>query len=138
MVIVKASSESEAGIMPTQDLLERMTSYNEQLVEAGILRDGDGLQPSSRGTRIHFSGEQCTVTEGPFPATKELVAGFWIWEVESMQEAIDWLKKAPFENDTVEIRPFYETEDFGDEMTPELRAREQSLREVERTSKAAD
>ncbi len=128
MVFVKASAESEAGVMPSTDLLERMTDYNEALVAAGIMRDGDGLHPSSKGVRVRFSGDERSVTDGPFAETKELVAGYWIWEVDSMQHAVDWLKRAPFEGGEVEIRPFFETEDFGEMLTPDLREREAQMR----------
>jgi len=129
MVFVKASKESEAGQMPTEDLLRRMTDYNEQLVKAGIMQMGEGLKPSSAGKRVKFSGQNRVVTDGPFAETKELIAGFWIWRVSSMDEAVEWLKKAPFDGGTeIEIRPVFEPEDFGKELTPELRAREEQLR----------
>ncbi|MCU1284178.1 MAG: dehydrogenase [Acidobacteriales bacterium] len=130
IVFVKASKESEAGIMPSQELLAQMGSYNEQLVSAGIMQAGEGLHPSSKGVRVKFSGDQRTVIDGPFPETKELVAGFWICKVKSMAEAIEWLKRAPFDGGVeLEIRPFFEAEDFGENLTPELREREQRLRE---------
>jgi hypothetical protein len=129
MVIVKASKESEAGQMPSEKDLTDMGKFNEQLVNAGIMQAGDGLQPSSRGKRVRFSGADRTVIDGPFAETKELVAGFWLWNVKSMDEAVDWLKRAPFDGGAeVEIRPFFELEDFGKEMTPELRAQEERLR----------
>lgn len=131
MVIVKASPESEAGKIPSQELIEAMTSFNEELVKAGIMKNGDGLKPSSAGVRIRFSGTDRTVTPGPFNAVNELVAGFWIWEVQSMEEAIEWAKRCPnpMESDSdLEIRPFYEAEDFGEEFTPELQAREERMR----------
>jgi hypothetical protein len=129
MVIVKASKESEAGVMPSEKELAEMGKFNEQLVTAGIMQAGDGLHPSSSGKRVRFSGANRTVIDGPFAETKELVAGFWLWTVKSMDEAVDWLKRAPFGGDTeVEIRPLFENEDFGKEMTPELRAREERNR----------
>jgi hypothetical protein len=129
MVIVKASRESEAGQMPSEKILAEMGKYNEELVKAGIMKAGDGLQPSSKGKRVRFSGAQRTVIDGPFAETKELVAGFWLWNVKSMDDAVEWLKRAPFDGGTeVEIRPLFETEDFGAEFTPELRAQEERLR----------
>ena len=129
MVIVKASKESEAGEMPTEQLLRDMGNYNEELVKAGVMKAGEGLHPSSKGKRVRFSGSSRTVIDGPFAETKELIAGFWLWEVKSMDEAIEWLKKAPFDGGTeVEIRPIFEAEDFGEEFTPELRAQEERLR----------
>jgi hypothetical protein len=130
MVIVKATKESEAGIMPTQQALADMGNYNEQLVKAGIMQSGDGLKPSSKGVRVAFSGEKRAVIDGPFDQTKELIAGFWIWQVKSLAEAIDWVKRCPNPMPTdseIEIRPFYEAEDFGPEFTPELRAQEARL-----------
>jgi hypothetical protein len=129
MVIVKANKDSEAGVMPTQKELTDMGNYNEELVKAGIMLDGDGLQPSSKGKRVRFSGQQRTVIDGPFAETKELIAGYWVWKVKSMDEALTWLKKAPFDGGTeIEVRPFFEAEDFGKEFTPELRAQEERLR----------
>ncbi|CAN5619766.1 YciI family protein [soil metagenome] len=129
MVLVKASPESEAGEMPSQELLERMTSYNEELVKAGIMLAGEGLHPTSRGVRVRFDGDDRTVTDGPFAETKELLAGFWLWNVKSMDEAVEWLKRAPFENgDELEIRQVFGEEDFGEEYTPELREREARMR----------
>jgi len=129
MVLVKASKESEAGEMPSTDLLAAMGAYNEELVKAGIMLAGDGLHPSGKGKRVRFSGKERLVIDGPFAETKELLAGFWIWKVASMDEAIAWLKKAPFDGGTeIEVRPIFETEDFGAEMTPELRAQEERLR----------
>ena len=128
MVIVKASKESEAGQMPSRELLSAMVSYNEELVNAGIMLDGAGLTPTSKGARVRFGGKQPTVVDGPFAETKELVAGYWLWQVKSLDEAIEWLKRAPFAaGDEVEIRPLFELDDFGDEMTPELRAKEERL-----------
>jgi hypothetical protein len=127
IVIVKANQQSEAGEMPSTELLTAMGSYNEELVKAGVMIAGDGLHPSSKGARVRFQGKNRTVIDGPFAETKELVAGFWIWKCASLQEAIDWLKKAPFESDEVEIRQIFELEDFGAEMTPELREQESRL-----------
>jgi hypothetical protein len=127
IVIVKANQQSEAGEMPSTELLTAMGSYNEELVKAGVMLAGDGLRPSSKGARVRFQGKNRTVVDGPFAETKELVAGFWIWKCASLQEAIDWLKKAPFESDEVEIRQIFELEDFGAEMTPELREQESRL-----------
>jgi hypothetical protein len=130
MVIVKASRESEAGQMPSEKELTAMGNYNEQLVKAGVMQAGDGLHPSSRGKRVRFSGAERTVIDGPFAETKELVAGFWVWKVESMDEAVEWLKRAPFDGGAeIEIRPFHEMEDFGREFTPELRQQEERLRD---------
>jgi hypothetical protein len=128
IVVVKASKESEAGILPSAQLLNAMGQYNEKLVEAGIMLAGEGLQPSSKGKRVRF-GNETIVIDGPFAETKELIAGFWIWKVQSMDEAVDWLKRAPFSGGVeIEIRPVYETEDFGENATPEVREREQRLR----------
>lgn len=132
LVMVKASKGSEAGEMPSEKLLTEMGNYNEQLVKAGIMEAGEGLHPSSKGKRVRFWGPNRTVIDGPFAETKELVAGFWIWKVKSMQEAVEWLKKCPNpmnEESDVEIRPIFEMEDFGAEFTPELRAQEDRLRE---------
>src|SRR5512138_1273887 len=120
MVVVKASPESEAGQLPGKELLEQMGRYNEELVKAGIMLAADGLHPSSKGKRVRFSGRQRTVLDGPFAETKELIAGFWIWQVRSMDEALEWLKRAPFDGGTeIELRPVFELEDFGAELTPE-------------------
>jgi PhnB protein len=131
VVFVKASKSSEAGVMPSQQLLADMGQYNEQLVQAGIMKDGAGLHPSSKGVRVRFSGKDRTVINGPFAETKELVAGYWMWEVESMEQAVEWLKKCPCpmpEESDVEIRPLFENaDDFGEEFTPELRAKEANL-----------
>ena len=137
MVIVKATKNSEAGIMPSEKLLSEMGAFNEELVKAGIMLDGEGLHPSSKGKRIQFSGGTHTVVDGPFAETKELVAGYWVWQVRSMEEAIDWARRCPDpmpgEDAELEIRPIFEADDFGKELTPELRAQEQRLRdEVER------
>jgi hypothetical protein len=132
MVIVKASPESEAGQMPTEQLLSDMLKYNEQLVKAGIMLAGDGLHPSNKGKRIRFHGEKRTVVDGPFAETKELIAGFWIWQVRSMDEAVEWAKRCPnpMEGESeLEIRQLFETDDFGPELTPELRAKEERLRQ---------
>ncbi len=138
MVIVKASDESEAGHMPEQELLAAMGKYNEELVKAGVMVAGEGLHPSSRGKRIRFSGRERAVRDGPFAQTKELIAGFWLWQVRSMDEAVDWLKRAPFDGgEEVELRPVFEAEDFGEALTPELRAQEERLRaEIERQQQA--
>ncbi len=128
MVMVKATKESEAGVMPSEELLTEMGKYNEELVKAGVMLAGEGLHPSSKGARIRFSGKDRTVIDGPFAETKELVAGFWLWQVKSKEEAIEWLKRAPFDETEVEIRQVFEAEDFGDELTPELREQEERLR----------
>jgi hypothetical protein len=129
MVIVKANKDSEAGVMPDQKILGAMGKYNEELSKAGIMLAADGLHPSSKGKRVKFSGPERTVTDGPFAETKELIAGFWIWKVKSMDEALEWIKRAPFDGGTeIELRPFFEAEDFGAEFTPELRAQEARLR----------
>jgi len=130
IVLVKASAESEAGQMPSEELLTQMGSYNEELVKAGIMLAGEGLHPSSKGKRVRFTAKQRAVIDGPFAETKELVAGYWVWQVKSMDEAVEWLKRAPFDGGAeVEIRPVFEAEDFGAEYTPELRARDEQLRE---------
>ena len=131
MVIVKATKSSEAGLMPTTDLLTAMGNYNEELVKAGIMLAGEGLQPSSKAVRVHFSGTDRVVTDGPFTETKELIAGFWLWQVKSMEEAIEWVKRCPnpmIEDSDIDIRPIYEMEDFGEELTPQLRDQEEKLR----------
>lgn len=130
MVFVKATKGSEAGEMPTQELLTQMMAYNEELVKAGIMLGGDGLKPSSEGVRVHFSGKNRTVTDGPFAETKELVAGYWLWNVKSMEEAIEWVKRCPNpmnEESDIEIRPHFEPADFGDLMTPEFEEKWQQL-----------
>lgn len=133
MAIVKASEESEAGKLPTQEELAEMGAYNEELVRAGIMLAGEGLLASSKGTRINYDKGSPTVTDGPFTETKELVAGFWILQTRSLEEAVEWLKRAPFRDGEVEIRQVAEAEDFGDEFTPELREKEERLRaEAER------
>ena len=131
MVIVKATEDSEAGIMPSEELLTAMMKYNEELVKAGIMLAGDGLKPSSQGARVAFDGAKRTVIDGPFAETKELVAGYWIWQVRSIEEAIEWVKRCPNptgEESVLEIRQVFEDEDFGDEFTPELREQEDRLR----------
>lgn len=128
IVFVKGSPESEAGIMPTEEILTKMGQFNEALVRAGVMLAGEGLHPSSKGVRIQFSGKNCTVVDGPFTETKELVAGYWLWQVESMQEAIEWMKRSPFQGGEVEIRPIFEADDFGEAFTPELREQEEQLR----------
>ncbi|MBP3983592.1 YciI family protein [Pseudoxanthomonas helianthi] len=128
MVLVKADADSEAGVMPSQQLLAEMGNYNEALSKAGILLAGEGLHPSNRGARVRFDGKQRTVVDGPFAETKELVAGFWLWQVRSLDEAVEWLKRAPFDGGAeVEIRPVFEAEDFGEAFTPELREQEQRV-----------
>jgi hypothetical protein len=132
MIIVKASQDSEAGVMPNEELLRAMGNYNEELVKAGIMIDGEGLHPTSKGTRVRFSGEKRTVIDGPFAETKELIAGYWIWQVKSKQEAIDWVKRCPNPmpgtEAEIEIRQVFEAEDFGAEFTPELREQEERIR----------
>jgi hypothetical protein len=131
MVIVKANKDSEAGVMPSEQLLREMGNYNEELVKAGIMLGGEGLHPTSKGARVRFSGADRTVIDGPFAETKELIAGYWLWQVNSMQEAIEWAKRCPNptgEESELEIRPLFEAEDFGEEFTPELRAQEDRIR----------
>jgi len=131
MVIVKATKASEAGQMPSQQLLNDMGKFNEELVKAGIMLAGEGLRPSSKGARVRFSGKSRTVIDGPFTETKELIAGFWLWKVSSFQEALDWVKRCPNPHEEecdIEIRPLFEIEDFGDAVTPEIREREARLR----------
>jgi hypothetical protein len=131
MVMIKANEDSEAGVMPSEQLLTEMGAFNEELVKAGVMLDGDGLKPSSEGARVRFSGSQRTVIDGPFVETKELIAGYWIWQVESLDEAIEWVKRCPNPmggESEIEIRPFFEAEDFGKEFTPELREQEERLR----------
>ena len=132
MVIVKATKDSEAGVLPSKELLEAMGKYNEELVKAGIMLAGEGLKPSSKGKRVRFSGTKRSVIDGPFAETKELIAGYWIWQVRSMEEAVEWLKRCPNPmpgDSEVEIRPVYEAADFGENFTPELREQEDRLRE---------
>jgi len=141
MVIVKANKDTEAGVMPSEQLLKEMGNYNEQLVQAGIMLAGEGLHPTSKGVRIKFSGSSRTVIDGPFAETKELIAGYWLWRVKSIQEAIEWAKRCPNptgEESILEIRPVFEAEDFGEEFTPELREQEERLRaQAERLQKKA-
>jgi len=132
MVLIKADKDSEAGVMPSEQLLTEMGQYNEELVKAGIMLAGEGLHPSSKGARVRFEGKQRSVIDGPFAETKELLAGFWLWQVRSMEEAIEWVKRCPNPmgvSSEVEIRPVFEAEDFGAEFTPELREQEERLRE---------
>jgi hypothetical protein len=133
MVLVKANEQSERGEMPSENLLTEMTTFNEELVKAGVMLAGDGLHPSAKGVRVAFKGSERKVIDGPFAETKELLAGFWIWEVKSLDEAVEWVRRMPAPDDgadeaIVEIRPVFEAEDFGDEFTPELREREAALR----------
>ena len=129
MVIVKASKDSEAGVLPSREELAQMGEYNEELVRAGVMLAGEGLAASSQGKRVRFDGRKRTVIDGPFAETKELIAGFWLWQVKSMDEAVEWLKRAPFDGGTeVEIRRVFENEDFGETFTPELREQEDRLR----------
>jgi len=129
MVLLKASPESEAGEMPKVELLTQMGAYNEELVKAGIMLAGDGLHPTVKGKRVRFTGKQRKVIDGPFAETKELVSGYWIWQVKSIDEAVEWLKRAPFDGGVeVELRPVFEAEDFGAEYTPELRQKDEQLR----------
>jgi hypothetical protein len=143
MVIIKANEDSEAGIMPSETLLKDMGQFNEELVKAGMMLAGEGLHPSSKGKRVRFSGASRTVIDGPFAETRELIAGFWVWQVKSMDEAIDWVKRVPFDSQEsgdeveIEIRPVFEAEDFGAEFTPELREQEERLRaEIEKQGKS--
>lgn len=132
MVLVKATADSEAGVMPGEDLLAAMGAYNEELVKAGVMKAGEGLHPSSKGARVQFSGAKRTVVDGPFAETKELVAGFWMWECASLQEAIEWVKRCPnpmLTDSEIEIRQVFTAEDFGDAFTPELREQEERLRQ---------
>jgi hypothetical protein len=131
MVLVKATERIEAGEMPSQELLEQMTAFNEELVKAGVMLAGEGVHPSSKGVRVVFSGSERKVIDGPFAETKELLAGYWVWQVKSMEEAIEWVKRIPNPDDeesVIEIRPIFEADDFGDEFTPELREKERQLR----------
>ena len=137
MVIVKADKDSEAGVMPSTDLLTRMGNYNEELVKAGVMLAGDGLHPTSKGVRVKFDGTKRTVMDGPFAQTKELIAGYWLWQVPSKEEAIEWLKRAPVDGGAeVELRQIFEAEDFGAEFTPELRAQEERQRAQAAANKA--
>ena len=138
IVLVKASKDSEAGVMPSRELITAMGKYNEELVKAGVMLAGEGLHPSSKGKRIRFSGQERTVIPGPFPDTNQLVSGFWIWKVKSEEEAVEWLKRAPFDGGVeIELRPIFEMEDFGAVLTPELKEQQQQLRaKAEQLSKA--
>jgi hypothetical protein len=141
MVIVKATKNSEAGVMPSEKLMADMGKYNEELVKAGVMLAGEGLHPSSKGKRVVFSGGKKTTLDGPFAETKELIAGFWLWQVKSIEEAVEWVRRCPDpmpgEESVIEIRPVFEAEDFGQEFTPELRAQEERLRaEIERKPKS--
>ena len=130
MVIVKANKDSEAGVLPSTEILTKMGKYNEQLVQAGVMLAGEGLQSSAKGKRVRFSGNNRVVTDGPFAETKELIAGFWLWRVNSMQDAVEWLKQAPFDGgEEVEVRQIFEASDFGENLTPELREQERHLSE---------
>lgn len=129
MVIVKANKDSEAGVLPSRELLAEMGKFNEKLAKAGIMLAGEGLQASSKGKRVKFSGTKRSVIDGPFTESKELIAGFWLWQVRSMEEAVEWLKRAPFDGGTeIELRPVYETADFGDAITPEMKEQEERTR----------
>lgn len=134
MVIVKANEESEAGVMPSERMLTEMGKYNEELVKAGVMLDGEGLHPSSKGKRVRFAGGKINVIDGPFAETKELIAGFWLWQVKSMEEAVEWARRCPDpmpgEEAVLELRPVFEAEDFGAEFTPELRKQEEDLRKT--------
>ena len=134
MVFVPGDKDSEAGKMPSEELIAKMMKFNEQLVQAGVMLDGQGLTPTSKAKRVRFSGSQRTIIDGPFAGSKEIIAGYWIWQVKSIEEAVEWLKRAPFdEGIEVTIRPIFAPEDFGEELTPELRAKEEQLRaQVER------
>jgi hypothetical protein len=138
MVLIKANKDSEAGVMPSERLLTEMGNFNEELVKAGVMLAGEGLHPSSKGKRVRFSGDRRTVIDGPFTETKELIAGFWLWQVKSIEEAVEWVKRIPNPDgieDEVEIRPVFEADDFGDEFTPEARAQEDRIRaELEENS----
>jgi hypothetical protein len=132
MVLVKATADSEAGVLPSQELLTEMMAFNEELVKAGVMLAGEGLHPSSKGARVAFSGSDRKVIDGPFAETKELIAGYWLWQVKSLDEAIEWVKRVPNptgEEGTIEIRPVFEPDDFGDNLTPEVREQERRLRE---------
>src|SRR5262245_43178231 len=138
MVIVKASKTSESGALPDEKILNELGKFNDELVKAGVMLAGEGLQASSKGKRVRFEGSKRTVIDGPFAETKELIAGFWLWQVRSMEEAVEWLKRAPFDGGTeLEIRQVFETDDFGGEFTPELREQEERLREQIQKKKAS-
>ncbi len=132
MILVKATEESEAGVLPSEELLAEMGKYNEELAKAGVLLAGEGLHPTSKGARVQFDGNERRIVDGPFAETKELIAGFWLWQVKSMDEAVEWVKRCPNphnEDSEIEIRPIFEAEDFGAEFTPELQEQERRLRE---------
>jgi hypothetical protein len=129
MVIVKANADTEAGVMPTEEELREMGEFNEQLVKAGVMLAGDGLHPTRNAKRVKFDGAKRSVVDGPFTETKELICGFWIWQVKSIEEAVEWLRRAPFKEGEVDLRPIFEAEDFGEAFTPELQAQEDRLRE---------
>ena len=135
MVLVKADKNTEAGVLPSKELLTEMGKFNEELAKAGVMLAGEGLQPSSKGSRVRFSGNKRTVVDGPFSETKELIAGFWLWQVKSKEEAIEWLKRAPFREGEVELRQVFEAEDFGADFTPELREQEERIRQQVATRK---
>jgi len=138
MVIVKADKDSEAGVMPSKELLTQMGNYNEELVKAGVMLEGEGLHPTSKGVRVRFDGSKRTVNKGPFSESKDLIAGYWLWQVRSKQEAIECLKRAPFDGGAeVELRQVFDAEDFGAEFTPELRAQEERLRQQAEANKTA-
>jgi len=128
MVIVKGDKNSEAGVIPDPTIFEQMGKFNEQLVNAGVMQAGEGLQPTSKGVRVKFTGKNASVHNGPFGLTDDTIAGFWLWTVKSVDDAINWIKKSPFQDTTIEIRPLYEMEDFGENLTPELREQEERLR----------
>jgi hypothetical protein len=135
MVIVKANKDAEAGVLPDKEMLTEMGKFNEELSKAGVMLAGEGLHSSSKGVRVKFTGKKTSVIDGPFPETKELIAGFWLWKVNSKQEAIDWLKRAPFQDTELEIRQVFEADDFGEEFTPELREQEERIRAEASTRK---
>lgn len=137
MVIVKANKDSEAGVMPSEQILREMTEYNEELGKAGILLAGEGLHPTVKAKRIRFSGKERTIIDGPFTETKELIAGYWLWQVKSMDEAVEWLRRSPFQEGDVDIRPIFEAADFGEAFSPELREREEKVfQEAQKNQKA--
>ncbi len=137
MVIVKANKDSEAGVLPSEQILREMTEYNEELGKAGVLLAGDGLHPTSKAKRIRFSGKERTIIDGPFTETKELIAGYWLWQVKSMDEAVEWLRRSPFQEGDVDIRPIFEAADFGEAFSPELREREEKVfQEAQKNQKA--
>jgi len=128
MVLVKANDESEAGVLPSEEILTEMGKFNEELVRAGVMLEGEGLHPSSKGVRVEFVGKKRTVVDGPFAETKELVAGYWLWQVKSLDEAIEWITRSPFQDGVVELRPVFELSDFGDAVTPEIKEQDERLR----------